>query len=330
MSRTKTLTATAATAGAFVAGGITARLLDSRKHRRRIRLRDDSAPFGSVHGQPLTVVASDGVALRAEFDDVVNGPDNSPTVVFLHGWMLNMDEWHYQRLALRGHTRMLFLDHRGHGSSTEPDRSSCTLAQLARDAYTAIEQLAPPGPIVLVGHSMGAMTIMAMAAEYPELFGDRVAGTVLCSTAAGDVMMQSLPFSLAGLVRALTPVLDRGRRFNSYSVIKRWGLGPDALPLHVDMTDEMMMGTSSRVLADFYPNFVDLNLYESLPTLARIPVTIICGSHDHVTPIRHARNLAEHIDGAELVTAPGAGHMVVFEAHELVTETIEGMLGSIA
>src|SRR5699024_7722136 len=190
--------------------------------------RDGDVPFGSVHSQPLTVVASDGVALRAEFEAVDGGAPGSgsdqagPTVIFLHGWMLNMDEWYYQRLALRDRMQMLFYDHRGHGSSTQPERDSCTLGQLARDAYTAIEQLVPTGPIVLVGHSMGGMAIMAMAAEYPELFGDRIVGAVLCSTAAGDILHPGLPFSLGGLVRAFTPVLDRGRRFNSYSVIKRW------------------------------------------------------------------------------------------------------------
>lgn len=334
MSQTKPLAAVAATAGAFVAGGVSARLLDGRKQRRRLQLRDHDAPFGSVHSQPLTVVATDGVALRAEIDarpgsgdTGPGGAGDGPTIVFLHGWMLNMNEWHYQRLALRGHARLMFLDHRGHGASARPDASSCTLAQLATDVRTAIDQLVPTGPIILVGHSMGAMTIMAMAAQYPELFDERVSATVLCSTSAGNVMHRALPLlPLQMLVRAFTPVLDRGRRFNSYSVIKRWGLGSAALPLHVDMTDEMMMGTSSRTIADFYPNFVDLNLYEALPVLDAISTSIIVGTEDHVTPMRHARALAEAMGSAELIVAEGSGHMVVFERHELVTGVIERLL----
>lgn len=321
MSRTKTVAATAATAGAFVAGGVTARVIDNRKRRRRVNLRNNDVPFGSVHSEPLTVVATDGVALRAELED---GPE--PTIVFLHGWMLSMDEWHYQRLGLRGKARMVFLDHRGHGSSARPEPGTCTFSQLATDIYTAITQFVPSGPIVLVGHSMGGMAILALAAEYPGLFEERIVGAVLCSTAAGNVLNRSLPaVPLGAIVRSLTPMLDRGRRFNSYSVIKRWGLGRSAAPLHVDMTDEMMMHNSSRTLADFVVNFVDLDLYDALPTLGRIPTTIICGTEDQVTPVRHSHKLAGQMESAEFIAAEGSGHMVVLEHHELVTDAIARM-----
>ncbi len=50
-----------------------------------------------------------------------------------------------------------------------------------------LEELVPDGPVVLVGHSMGGMTIMAFAERHPELFEDRVVGVGLVSTTAGGL-----------------------------------------------------------------------------------------------------------------------------------------------
>ena len=46
---------------------------------------------------------------------------------------------------------------------------------------------------MLVGHSMGGMTIMALAEQRPELFAERVAGVALISTSAGEVGGAGLP-----------------------------------------------------------------------------------------------------------------------------------------
>ena len=50
-----------------------------------------------------------------------------------------------------------------------------------------IEDLAPEGEVVLVGHSMGGMSIIAFAERHPELFAKRVAGVALVSTTAGGL-----------------------------------------------------------------------------------------------------------------------------------------------
>ena len=62
-----------------------------------------------------------------------------------------------------------------------------TIEQLGRDLKHVLDTVVPHGPIVLVGHSMGGMTIMALAEEYPELFGDRIVGVGLISTTAGGL-----------------------------------------------------------------------------------------------------------------------------------------------
>lgn len=339
------LTALAATAGAFVAAGVAAKVVDTRRREHRREQRGEDVPFGSVHSTPRTVIASDGVALNVEVDEARTRDDGTPagrheagsstqdsplTVVFVHGWVCTLDTWHYQRLALRGLVRMVFYDQRSHGGSGRSTRHGSSFEQLADDLRTILDEVAPDGPVVLVGHSMGGITVQQLAAESPSLFGDRVVGAVLLSTSAGRLVRQSPGLRrLLPLLRAGSPLLDWGRTFNSYSVVRRWAVGPDAPQKYADMSDEMILRAHTSVLLDFYPAFVDLDVRTGAKGLAQVPVVVACGTKDLLTPISHARRLADAIDGAELVTLEDAGHMIPFEENVAVTRAIEDVLETV-
>src|SRR6266581_3338317 len=172
----------------------------------RIRDRSDpesTEPFGRLRGRPLTVLTEDGVALHVE----LNGPSAAPvSVVFCHGYTLNQDCWHFQRRDLSDH-RLVFWDQRDHGRSGRSAAGSGSIGQLGTDLKAVIDAAAPgPGPVVLVGHSMGGMTIMALADQYPGLFGTKVVGAVLVSTAARGLEGGS-PWMPAPIRPALTRAL---------------------------------------------------------------------------------------------------------------------------
>jgi pimeloyl-ACP methyl ester carboxylesterase len=317
----------ATTAGAFVAAGAVATLLNGRQRTHRRRRRGEEIEFGSVRSPAQIVISADGTPLNVEIDEAER---KTPTIVFLHGWVENIDVWHYQRLALRGRVRMVFVDLRSHGRSGRSYASNSSFADLADDALAVIKQLVPRGPIVLVGHSMGGMTIMELARTEPKLFGGRVKGVVLLGTSAGRLMRSSPALRyLVPMLRIGAPVLDWGRRFNSYSVIRRWGLGPDAQERHVDMVNEMLLEAPTHVLSDFYGNFVSLDLTSGLADLGRARTTVIGGTADLLTPVKHSRRLAEQIPGAELIVLDDIGHMMMFEAHEAVTKAIEDVLDDV-
>ena len=317
-------TRVATTAGAFVAAGVVATVLNGRqRHRRRLR-RGEEVPFGSVHSEKLTVMASDGLRIHAEVDE---GPRKTPTVVFVHGWVETLDVWHYQRLALRDEVRMVFLDQRSHGLSGRSHIDNSSIDQLADDVAAVIRDLVPKGPIILVGHSLGGMAIMQLAAARPELFGKRIVGVVLIATSSGNLARTSPALRrLLPLVRVASPLLDWGRAFNSYSVIRRWGLGPNALERHVDMTNEMILQAPTHVLMDFYPVFIDLDLDHALKTVGKASTIVIGGGHDHLTPLKHSRRLAHRIPGARLIALEDAGHMIPFEGHQEVTDAIDNLV----
>ena len=128
-----------------------------------------------MHSATRKVVSADGIRINVEVDEPELEAPHLPTIVFVHGVICTLDAWHYQRLALRGQVRMVFMDQRSHGASDVADRDSSTIDNLAADLHAVIEACTT-GPVVLVGHSMGGMTIMQLAADHPELFGTRCRG----------------------------------------------------------------------------------------------------------------------------------------------------------
>ncbi|WP_375002690.1 alpha/beta fold hydrolase [Aeromicrobium sp. CTD01-1L150] len=320
VSPTQRAAVLASTAGAFVAAGVAARVVNTRQRARRRARRGEQVEFGTVHGPVHTVTASDGVRLNVEVDD---GPTDGPTLVFVHGWVCTLDTWHYQRLALRGEHRMVFMDHRSHGGSGRSSARNATFEQLADDLHRVLEEIVPTGPIVLVGHSMGGMTIQQLAADHPELFGGRVVGVALIGTSSGRLMRGSPALKrLAPALRLGGAALDWGRAFNSYSVIQRWAFGPDPQERHVDMVDEMILRAPTHVLLDFYTAFTTLDLTSGLKGLGAADTVVVCGTQDLLTPVKHSRRLAQAVPGARLIELEGAGHMVMFEEHEEITAII--------
>ena len=323
----------ATTAGAFVAAGVAAKVLNNRQAELRKRRRGEDVPFGSVHSPTSKVVSSDGIRINVEIDEP-DGHSQLPTIVFVHGIICTLDSWHYQRIALRGKVRMVFMDQRSHGRSDVADRESSTIDNLAADLFAVIEGCTS-GPVMLVGHSMGGMTIMQLAADHPELFEARQAGhavhgversvvgvALICTSPRLPLVASSTLRRFVPLARRAAPVVDWGRGFNSYSVVRRWGLGPNALEKHVDMVNEMILKAPTRVLTDFHPMFADLDVRHALETLSLIPTIIVAGTHDSVTPLSHSRGIADGIAGSSLVILEDSGHMPMFEEHARITELV--------
>ena len=165
-------------------------------------------PFGTLRSPAVEVPTDDGVLLHVEVDEPTQDFDNL-TIIFSHGYCLNLDCWHYQRRDLRSLARLAFWDQRGHGRSTSGNvrYGADTIERLGLDLELVLDAVAPEGPVVLVGHSMGGMTVMALAGQRPDLFGTRVRGVALLGTSArglGEVML-GLPAPAARLAHRLAP-----------------------------------------------------------------------------------------------------------------------------
>jgi pimeloyl-ACP methyl ester carboxylesterase len=341
MSRRRLLGLTAAAAGTVAAGVVAGALAEKRLLAGRRQVIGDEG-FGRLRSTPVSVVADDGVCLHAEVDEPDEPAAGEPTLVFVHGYALNLDCWHFQREHFRGSRRMVFYDQRSHGRSDRSTKEHATIDQLGHDLRAVLDQLAADGPVVLVGHSMGGMTIMALADHHPELFGDKVVATALISTTAGGlkthaflgrwlperVMSQVTPRLVAGLARA-PGFVDGARRAGSdigFLATGKLAFGDEVPASYVEFVDEMLAQTSFDVLAEFFPNFDALDKYAVLHAFEKVPTAIICGDRDRLTSVGLSRKMASLIDGARLVECPGAGHMVILERRGEVDAALERLI----
>ena len=324
-------------AAAGAAGLAAAAVVGVAQRNREIarRGRGDDTPFGSLRSTPLNIITDDGIDLHAEVDEVAETTtsratalldDVDLTVIFVHGYSLNLDCWHFQRAGYRGRVRTVFYDQRSHGRSARSDEEHATIDQLGLDLLRVIEQTSP-GPCVLVGHSMGGMSIISLAEHHPELFGDKVVGAALISTTAGGldpgrVLFPMLPLGIGGrfvgrAVRTLYHghlVVDLARKWGhalADVVTDRYAFGDDVPAPYVEFTFDMLNATPFAVVADFYPAFATLDKFEHVEVLGQVPVAVICGTDDKVTEITHARELHARIPGSSLLECEGAGHMVI-------------------
>lgn len=303
---------------------------------------------GTVFRRVAAVRTADGAELHA----VVDGRDDAPvTLVLAHGWTLAQAAWDdvagllSPRVAA-GELRLIRYDQRGHGRSTwgryADDVAELSIDQLGADLGDVIDQLAPTGPVVLGGHSMGGMTIMCLAAARPELFGDRVRGVALVSTSAGDLapagktLAERLQLKLApGMVTVAiggARALERMRQLlppthpRHQKMVRELLYGADATDDMVVAGAEIMHASTVRSFAAFYPALGNHDKRQELKALTSVPVEILVGESDKLTPTRHSRQLAEALPDAKLQIVERTGHMLTQERPQLAADAIGRLL----
>lgn len=319
-------------AAALAAAGIAAGFeLERRVVTKRLYQpgEDRDEGFFTLRSPGPTLTASDGVALHTEIDEVVEGSTvGDLTVVFVHGFALNLDCWHFQRKHLRGRVRTVLYDQRSHGRSGHSSAKNSRIPQLADDLAQVIDEVVGSGPVILVGHSMGGMTILSLAQSRPQLFGSQVMGVALFSTSAGEMAdhspIRGIPgraFSrvaepMMATLNRMPELVERGRRAGtdlSYVVTRRLAFGSQVLPSYVEFVGEMLGQTSLEVIADFYPAFSELDEYTALATLSTIETAVAGGENDAITPITHTDRIVELLPGADSRRVANCGHLGMIE-----------------
>jgi pimeloyl-ACP methyl ester carboxylesterase len=279
----------------------------------------------------------DGVRLHVN----EHGDPTSPlTVVFLHGWTLDARLWRNQiadlQTKLGAPVRILAFDLRGHGRSTACPPHTTTLAQLADDLHAVLRERVPDGKVVLVGHSMGGMTIMEYAHRHSIEFTNRVAGVVLmCTTAEGTThTTYGLAPGVARVVRALevtgAALLARSGPWRPHRTVMpvlspgvRWlGFGRIADPAAVRLTIGMIANARLATIGGFRPWIDEQHRVDALVHMADLPAAVLAGGRDRLTPENCTKTIVEALPEAEHIMLPDAGHMLPLEYPDEVTGAI--------
>lgn len=337
----------------WVAGGVlgtaatTAAVAGVTHHHRIAQLRrytaelPDGFPVVLPPDREYLVAADDGVELFVEELDPADGGAPEFTVVLIHGYALDRRAWLFQRHDLAHSTkprvRQVLYDHRSHGRSGRSPRRACTLEQLGRDLHAVIRAAAPEGRVVLIGHSLGGMTIMALAEECPGLFAERICGVSFLNTSAGDIGRSGLPRPILSRRNPIMPVakwlsrwepsaraVDHGRevcRNLIWSLTRKLAFGPEAVdPALVELMYMMMRPTSFETMTDFLALFGAHNRYAALAGLQYAKALVLGSDGDRVIQYQHSEAIAALLPDAELVQVAGSGHMTMLEQPERVNK----------
>ena len=314
------------------AGVSAARALRQRKIRDAYE-GEDFALLDADRG--CVVTTPDGIPLVVR--EV--GPVTAPlTVVFSHGFCLRMGSFHFQRAALAQRwgeqVRMVFYDQRGHGQSAPAPIETYTVEQLGRDLQTILHVMVPRGPVVLVGHSMGGMTVLSHARQFPGMYPRRVVGAALISSAAeglprsplGEILQNPALEAVRFTARYAPRLAHRTRgaaRSALRPILKTASFGSEEVsPSVAAFAEAMIHDTPVTTLVEFLHALEVHDETAALPVLARVQTLIACGEADLLTPVKHSEEMAAALPDAELVIVPGAGHLVQLEQPEVINDAL--------
>jgi pimeloyl-ACP methyl ester carboxylesterase len=287
-----------------------------------------SGPYAPpVPARTLTVTSADGARLHVE----VHGPEDAPPVVLSHGWTCSTAFWAAQIRELATDHRVIAYDQRGHGRS--PASPACTTTALADDLEAVLaETLARGQKALIVGHSMGGMTVMA-AAGRPR-FLEHAAAVLLCSTGSSRLVAESRVVPMrAGRVRTwitgrilgspapLGPVTPVAKGILKYAT-----MGAGSAPHMVEACARIVHACPRAVRHAWAAVLAALDLDHGVREL-RVPTAVVHGASDRLTPPVHARSLVAALPQCVgLTELTGVGHMTPVEAPEKVTGRIRELV----
>jgi len=311
----------------------------------------------------LMVRSTDGVRLAVQIHDPgADVPAAARTVVLVHGWTCSTTFWVRVLHRLRPHLRVVVYDLRGHGRSDAVPDGGFTPDALAADLAAVLAAVLGPsssdgtdgtdgaGRVVVAGHSMGAMTLVAFAARYPRELHRHVAAGLLASTGVEQLMGRMTVLPHLGLPSGRSSGRPSGRPSDSprFEALARRTIGdPRALhrlplrlaraslvratmsrtatPLERAFCTDIVLACPQRTYEGFAEMLATLDLSADLARLDA-PVSVLVGTQDRLTPPWHARRMAAALPHPlGLVEVPGAGHMTPLTAPDAVAAVVRDL-----
>lgn len=249
------------------------------------------------------------------------------TAVLVHGWTMTGASWQPvvdRVLAERPDVAVVRPDQRDHGDSRPaPGGGEPSIAVLADDLAAVVDRAAPQGPVVLAGHSMGGMSVLAAVDRHPDL-RDRLAGVLLVNTAADRLRPRPWVARVMRLLAA-APAAVRVPRVPG-PLARRYGYGRSAPP---DVVRRVRAGVPPPTARSTGGWYLALSVFDGtghLRALDGVPVTVLAGQRDRLTPPEHSARLAARLPGARVEVVPGAGHMLMFEHPDRVAAALLDLL----
>lgn len=289
-----------------------------------------TAPARRAEG--VDVPGADGAVLNVE----IEGADRGPILLFTHGWGLSARIWAEARADLGSRFGLVFWDLPGLGRSGRPT-AGYSIEGFAEDLHAVIDSLPEDRPIILVGHSIGGMTVQTFCARHPELLNRRVAAIVLENTTHMNPL-ETMAFSR--VLRPLQPVIELALKLDMVLSPALWvmnwqawlsgsthlaarlvGFGDRPTREQLDRTARLITKNSPAVQARGNLAMLRWSITDELPRID-VPALVFVGGRDLITIDHAGETIAAALPQGRLVRVEEAGHMGPVEKAAFYNEQI--------
>ena len=295
--------------------------------------KPDSDPTRPKRGDHQMIASPTGSTLYVE----ISGPADAPPVILTHGWGLDSTIWYYLRRDLTKRFRVIVWDLPGLGRSRAASGKAIDLSHFAQD-LKALLALTDGKPAVLVGHSIGGMTLQTLVRDHPEVLAGPVAGLVLVNTTYTNPLRTMV---LSGLAQALRwPLLEPMFRLaiwlqplawlsawqsylsGSAHLANRLGFAGEATRSQLEHNTLLATRNPPAALARGNLAMFRWDSHGALQGIAA-PILILAGDSDLVTKREASQVLAQAAPAARLEVISNANHMGFLERSALYNRQIE-------
>jgi len=244
-----------------------------------------------------------------------------PAIVLGHSFLCSGEMWDGQIPCLAESHRVINIDYRGHGRSSQVEHGF-TLYDLLDDALAVLDELGIDTAI-WVGLSTGGMVALRAALTVPE----RVEAIVVAdASASAEPLYPKLKYRMLALGARLVGM----RPF--LPAVAPIMFAPATLAEHRELVEEwkpipLSMGMLCVV------RFLDAvitrdSLLDRLSEIG-VPTLIVVGEDDRAQPLARSQQMVAAIPGAELAVIPQAGHLSALEQPEAFNRALLRFLDSL-
>ena len=288
----------------------------------------DKRPLKTSRSEGRMITSPTGSSLYVE----LHGDVGAPPIILTHGWGLDSTIWAYAVEDLADRFRVVTWDLPGMGRS----KGEIDLKSFALDLRATIE-LVGERPVVLVGHSIGGMTIQTLVRDDPKFVERHVAGIVLLNTTYTNPLRTMI---LSPLWRALRwPLIEplmwlaiplqpllwlsawQSYLSGSAHLANRIGFGKRAPRSQLNATT--LLGTRNSPGAQAR-GCLAMFRWDATGALAKIgvPVLAIGGALDIVTKPQASRTIGESGANVRVIVVKDVNHMGFLEGYETYNDAI--------
>src|SRR6187399_344230 len=229
------------------------------------------------------------------------GPDDAPIIIFIHGFPLNKSMWDMQVETLKKNYRVITYDIRGHGNS-DPGIDEFFIELFVNDLLRFIKKLGIEKSI-LCGLSLGGYIALNAVLKYPDRFDGLILNDTQC--------IADTPEIRENRCNAIIRIKEKGVEQYADEIIKNL-FAQETFTKNknaIHAVKEMIISTPKQSLCNTLHALAERKETCTQLHEINIPVLIMVGKEDKITPIAAARQMHELILNSKLEIIQQAGHL---------------------